>query len=73
MEAKKVNKRNLSGYTGVSTNASGNSFARIKINGDQVFLGTYKTPEEASAAHDTVARLKEKYTFKAIKPKKKGK
>lgn len=71
-ETKKVNSRNLVGLSGVSTNKAGNAFARIRINGKQEFLGTFRTPELASVAHDVVANLQEKYDLKLKKQPKKG-
>lgn len=41
---------NVTGYVGVSV--KGNGFqAKMSVNGQQVYLGYFKTPEEASAAY----------------------
>lgn len=61
---KKVNKRNLLGLTGVSTNKAGNYIARVTLNKKSVSVGTYETPELASAAYKGAFKLKEKLNIK---------
>lgn len=41
-------KNNTSGYKGVVVNKSGKFIAQITINGKSKYLGSYKTPQEAS-------------------------
>lgn len=44
-------KNNTSGYKGVVINKSGKFIAQITNNGKSKYIGSYKTPQEASAAY----------------------
>ena len=50
MKNRKINKNNTSGYTGIKQIPCGNWTARIRANGKEIWLGSYKTKEEAIAA-----------------------
>lgn len=60
----KANKNNLLNLKGVSTNNAGNYFARVTVNGKSVAVGTYDTPEKASAAYQGASKLAEKLNLK---------
>ena len=49
-------KNNRSGYKGIAENQCGNFFARITANKKITYLGTFKTPEEASQAYINAAK-----------------
>lgn len=50
-------RKSFSGFRGVyAERASGRWYAQIRIKGVKRYLGTFDTPEEASAAVETVAR-----------------
>jgi hypothetical protein len=52
----KISKANTSGYKGVTFNKQKNKYAaQIKINYKTIYLGYYKTPEEAHAAYCAAA------------------
>lgn len=54
---KKINSNNNSGYTGVSHNVETNDWSsELKINGKKIFLGRYKTKEDAAVVR-TIAEL----------------
>lgn len=48
---KRARKDNLLGKLGVSTRAAGSYFARITLDGKRIYLGTYRTPEQAHQAY----------------------
>lgn len=51
-----LQKNNTSGYRGVSFSMRSNRWsARIKVNQNQINLGTYKTPDEAAEAYNNAA------------------
>lgn len=53
-ENKRMLRNNTSGYMGVSWSKTHNHWvARIKHCGKQIYLGSFKTAEEASLAHET--------------------
>lgn len=47
---RKLSSRNKSGYTGVRQVKNGNWTASIRCNGNDIWLGSYKTKEEAIGA-----------------------
>lgn len=51
----KMRKNNTSGFKGVNRNGSGWS-AKIKVNRKAIYLGTFRTPEEAGAAYEAAAK-----------------
>ena len=52
MHNKKIHKNNVTGYKGVSYVKKGNRYkASIKVNFKTVYLGCFKTPEEAHAVY----------------------
>ena len=52
----KTPRRNTSGYKGVSFHKSRKVWqANIRVNGELLHLGRFKTPEEAKAAYDNAA------------------
>lgn len=48
-------RNNTSGFKGVTKNHN-NWKAQIKYNGEKIYLGTFKTKEEAARRHDTKAK-----------------
>lgn len=48
-------KNTITGYKGVSSNGR-NFAARIRVNGKQIYLGTFTTPEKAYAAYTIAAK-----------------
>jgi hypothetical protein len=48
-------KNNTSGYKGVNSNGF-NYMARIRVNGERIYIGTYSTVEEAGRAYDNKAK-----------------
>lgn len=59
-----MQKNNRTGYKGVKKNGSGYS-ARIMINGVQLHLGTYPTPELAHSVYQKEAKLHFKEFYKS--------
>ena len=47
----KISPRNTTGYKGVSLDNNGDYRARISLNKKQIYLGLFKTPEEAHKAY----------------------
>lgn len=52
----RLKKNNTSGYRGVSKVGSGRYGAQIRVNRKYRYLGTFDTPEEASAAYQAAAK-----------------
>jgi hypothetical protein len=55
MRNRKIQKNNKSGYRGVHQKKDGYWYAQIKINGEQIFLGAYKSAEQAADAYNKKA------------------
>jgi hypothetical protein len=49
-------KNNLSGFRGVNQERGGRYRARIRVGGKRIQLGTFSTPQEASAVYEAAAR-----------------
>jgi len=41
---------NSTGFKGVQVHENGRYYARVQINGERIFVGSFETPEEANAA-----------------------